>query len=238
MIGITPILSSLSSSSVPKLENFNEKRWTIMAYSSADSADEWGGILDCFASEVFSSDNIDVVLLEDTKNEPAKIWYVENNHSIRLLEDLGEISMGNYTTLRDFVNYCKDNFTSDRYILFFCGHGAGWRGACRDHGAGYRDDLTMDEMQKALMVAGSVDIVCFSGPCNMGSLESVYELRDCTDVYIASEAFSSYNIWRGTFNGLCILLNESSDISNAEVGKFIIQSIKEKTPINEYLSAF
>jgi hypothetical protein len=240
MAGILPILSSIPalSTSISKLENLSEKKWTVMAYSSADSDDASDGILSVFSHEVSSSDNIDVVILEKKKNESTKLWYVENNHSLRLVKDFDEVSMGNYTTLRDFINYCKDNFTSERYILFFCGHGAGWRGACRDHSAGYRDDLTMGEMKKALIETGGVDIICFSGPCIMGAIESVYELRDCADVYIGSEAFSAYNYWRGTFSDLLILLNEKHDITNREVGKFIIESIKEKTPNNEYISRF
>ena len=240
MAGILPILSSIPafSTSISKLENFSGKKWTIMAYSSADSNDTSTGILSLFDYEVSSSDNIDVVILEKTKNESTKLWYVENNHSLRLVRDFGEVSMGNYTTLKDFINYCKDNFTSKRYILFFSGHGAGWRGACSDHSAGYRDDLTMGEMKKALIETGGVDIICFSGPCSMGSIESVYELRDCTDIYIGSETFSGYNYWRGTISDLSIILNEKHDITNREVGKFIIESIKEKTPNNEHISRF
>jgi hypothetical protein len=238
LLNLTTVLTIADGYSDSKQSRINssEKQWTIMFYDDADFYMA-GDPLDSFASEAFSSGNINVLVLQDTEHGPATLWYIDENHSKIPLKEMGEVNMGNYTTLEDFVAFGKNNFSAQRYMIFFYGHGNGWLGACRDNTSG-NDWLTMDEMQHALTEADGVDIVCFSGPCSMGSIESVYELRECTDVYIASETLSGYNYWRGTFNDLCILLNERSDISNAEVGNFIIQSIKEKTPINEYVSSF
>jgi hypothetical protein len=209
------------------ISNDNAKKWTFMVYSCADAPDT-GYARDAFAKYTASNEYIDVVILEDSENDSAKIWYVEYNHNLTVLEDLGEISMGDYTTLRDFIAFCKNDYPSQRYILFFYGHGAGWAGALRDHGSGVRDDLTMDEMQKAFNESGGVDIICFSAPCLMSAIESAYELRNYTEIYIGSEAPSWFGPWCGlplskTFN----LLNQQNNYSNSYIGCKIIQYIKE-----------
>jgi hypothetical protein len=79
----------------------------------------------------------------------------------------------------------------------------------------------MDEFQKALEETGGVDIICFT-PCLMGAVESAYELRNCTNVYIGNEAGGSYCFWRFMTGDLCTLLNENSNISNVNLGKSII----------------
>ena len=229
VIGITPFLSCISGSSAVsvKSQNLEQKKWTWMVYSSAD-ANNTGGVGETFGYFTSSNENINVIILEDLEDDTAKMWFVEADHSLTLLEDLGEISMGNYTTLSNFIDFCKNNYSANRYMLFLYGHGAGWLGALRDHGAGYRDDLTMDEMQKAFELAGNVDIICFSGPCLMGAIESAYELRNFTDVYIGSQTLSFFGPWYGDpIINLFNLIDQQNNLTNIYIGQKIIEYIKE-----------
>jgi hypothetical protein len=211
--------------------NMNEsKKWTFMFYDDADFF--WAyDPLDDFSEDAFSSQNLNVIVLQDKEYGPANMWYIDENHNTELLEEMGEVNMGDYQTLQDFVDYCKNEYPAERYILALYDHGMGWNGACIDKGS-YGDHLTMDEMQKALTKAGGVDILCFSAPCNMGAVESVYELRDCVDVYIGSEEGSGYCYWRDTINSLCETLNENPDISNIALAEKIIQWIEENAKSN------
>ena len=135
-----------------------------------------------------------------------------------------EVNMGDYQTLRDFLDYAKSKCAAERYILSFYDHGSGWEGACIDITSG-DDLLLMDEIQRALTDAGGVDMVCFSAPCLMGALESVYELRNCTEVYIGSEETSGYIWWWYTMGDICETLKQNPDITNLEFADIIIQSI-------------
>jgi hypothetical protein len=195
-----------------------------MFYDDADFEYAYDPLYD-FANDAYSGENLDVIVLQDTEYGPAKIWYIDENHKMQLLEELGEVDMGSYETLRDFIGYCKNNFTAERYIISFYNHGGGWMGACVDD----TDNgwLTMDDMQKALVETGGVDIICFSAPCLMGAVESVYELRDCVDVYIGSEEVSGYAYWWGVMKSICYTLNNQPEISNYELGEKIIEFIKE-----------
>ena len=198
------------------------KNWTFMFYDDADFNNGYDPLED-FAEQAYSGENLDVIVLQDTNYGPAKIWYINENHTKHLLKEMGEINMGAYETLRDFILYCKENFSADRYIISFYNHGSGWQGCCNDDTN--NDSLTMNEIQKAFVETDGVDIVCFSAPCLMGALESVYELKDYTDVYIGSEETSGYGWWDSIMKPLCDTLNQDPGKSNIELGARIIQLI-------------
>ncbi|MFE3845794.1 clostripain-related cysteine peptidase [Thermoplasmatota archaeon] len=211
-------------SSNQDIAKFNENmKWTWMFYDDADfrGADPFND----FANEAFSSENIDIIVLQDPYDGPAKIWYIDQNHNKHLLMDLGEVNMGDSKTLSDFINYSKKNYPADRYLLSFYNHGAGWHGACLDETD--KDWLSMDETQTALLATGFIDIICFTAPCLMGSLESIYELKDCTDIYIGSEDLSGYLAWEYAIDDICSFLDENPDMSNIEIGANIISILKE-----------
>ncbi len=225
LIGVSESVVADSGSDPFQITNNSEmKKWTLMLYDDADFYMAFDP-LDWFAMEAFSSENINVLVLQDKEHDPASMWYIDENHDKILLEELGEINMGSYTVLRDFVTYCKNNYSAERYMLFFYDHGGGWVGACWDD-TNDSDWLSMNEMQQALTETGAVDVVCFSAPCLMGAVESAYELRNCTEIYIGSEEGSGYMYWGDIIGDLCILINDNADISNIELGVEIINMIK------------
>ncbi len=208
-----------------KTETPTEKQWTLMLYDDADFNNAFDP-LDSFASEAFSSGNINVVVLQDKEHEPAKLWYIDSNHTKILLKEMSEINMGNSSTLQNFVTYCKQNYSAQRYMLFFYDHGMGWNGSCIDV-TNNSDWLTMDEIQHALMNNGGVDFVCFSAPCLMGAVESAYELRNCTRIYIGSEEGSGYFYWVNIIEDICTKIDNNPNISNIQLGVEIVQMIND-----------
>jgi len=210
------------------IQSSASKKWTWMFYDDADFYRAYDPLED-FSEEAYSGENLDVLVLQDKEYGPAKMWYIDENHNTELLENMGEINMGDSQTLQDFVEYSKANFPADRYLISFYDHGGGWRGVCWDVTSN-NDYLTMDEVQTALTNTGGVDIVCHTAPCLMGALESAYELRDCVDVYIGSEEGSGYGHWFGTIEDMCNTLNDNPDLSNNEFGEYVIQSIWGNTP--------
>jgi hypothetical protein len=63
----------------------------------------------------------------------------------------------------------------------------------------------------------------------MGALESVYELRNCAEVYIGSEEYSGYIWWRYPVGDICETLKQNPDITNQELAEIIIQSIYQNS---------
>jgi hypothetical protein len=209
------------------------KKWTWIFYDDADFYRAYDPLQD-FSDEAYSNENLNVIVLQDKEHNPAKMWYIDENHDTILLENMGEINMGDYQTLKNFIEYSKIHYPANRYILSFYNHGGGWKGVCWDDTS--NDHLTMDEVQKALTNTGGIDIICNTAPCLMGALESAYELRDCVDVYIGSEEGSGYGHWWGTIEKMCDIIYENPDLSNNEFGEYIIQSIWNETPWQESIT--
>jgi len=199
--------------------------WTYLFYDDSDFISAYEPLED-FCKDAFSGENLHVIVLEDTYDGTANIWYINEDHEKILLEELGEVDMGDCTTLEFFIRYGKENFTANRYLLALYNHGGGWMGACIDDTDG--GVLKMNDINQAIMETGGVDIICFTAPCLMGSLESVYELRDAVDVYIGSEELSYYLFWMGTTYDICVMLNNETDLNNYEIGERIIHYIETR----------
>lgn len=236
---IVPSISSAISVSrdefVLSKDNY-EKKWTLMFYGDGDWYGGWPLTDFLLQAEVSSTDNVDIIALDDVPDGPAKLWYIDSNSSRILLEEKGEINMGSYETLRDFINYSKTNYPSERYALNIWNHGAAWQGACMDitNVSGNYDIITMDEMQQALRESGGVNIIGFSA-CVMGCIESAYELRDYTEVYIGSEEMHGMN---KEWAELSSILDECSDDSTYNISYKLIDLFETNYPYFGDLKSF
>ncbi len=213
----------------PDLQQFISKSdatadWTVMFYDDADCTNMYDPF-SSFVSEMRSSDHVNVVVLRDTETGPARYYHIPQTGSPDVLEELGEVNMGDAQTLSDFLAYSKTNYPASRYILCVYDHGGGFYGACVDLSAD-NDLLYMDEFQSAITANGGVDIIAWLACCTMGSLEAAYELRDCTDVYIGSEDGSFYNMWFGVLSYLSAVLNNSAALSSQDIGVLVVDRVE------------
>lgn len=210
------------------------KAWTTLYYLDADYN---GGYADplqqLFIDEINSTANVNVVVIQDTLNEPAFIYYIDENHTKVVLEELGEVNMGDYQVLQEFLAYGKQHYPAERSLLWVYDHGGAWKGACLDETDG-AIGMTLDNFQKALQATGGVDVICFLA-CLMSSIEAVYELRNDVDVFVGSEDLA-YMTW---FDDICgdtnTLLTESPSLSNDEIGSMIVQYFQDShnAPVNK-----
>lgn len=210
-------------------------QWTLLFYDDADFTSGFDPF-PSFRLDAHSDENLNVLVLQDTFGGPARMWFIDGEHNAELLEELGELDMGHWQTLYDFIVYGKTHYPADRYILAAYDHGGGWMGACIDDTNG--GWLYMEEIHHALLQAGGVDLLCWTAPCLMGALESAYELRDCVDVYIGSEDLSGYIYWMEQMDSVCTLLNDSAALSNADVAAEIVEIVATGTyyPNPEWLT--
>lgn len=212
------------------------KPWTTLYYLDNDYTGGFNDPLDdVFLDEIASSPTINVIAIQDNLDEPAFIYYIDENHTKILLEDLGEVNMGDSLTLKNFIDYAKQEYPAERYLLWIVNHGGGWKGSCIDQ-TDNDNGLTMDECHSALAETGGVDIICFLA-CLMSNIEAVYELRDCVDVFIGSEDLA-YLSW---FNGVCgdtnQLLTSTPELTSEDVGTQIVNSFpKHKNPYSNKLT--
>lgn len=202
------------------------KKWAFLFYNDSAYSNAYNPTRD-FALEAYSGANLDVLILEDTLSSYANLYHVNPNRSLALIDPPGQKNMGDHRTLYDFLMRAKLEYPAERYILAFYDHGRGWQGCCTDETSG--DMLSMEEIRKALSQAGGVDITMFTGPCLMAELESVYELRDWTDVYVGSEDLSGY-IWFGTIQWIRSTVEENPGISSLELGASAVHTITRNLP--------
>jgi len=141
----------------------------------------------------------------------AKIYEVvpDTSSSIRskVVEDLGEVNMGDPQTLTDFVDYCTSNYPASKHALILWNHGAGWRAleeertditkdVCFDDTDG--DQLSTEELSYVLpYISGSCNFLDLLGfdACLMQMFELAYEYSDYTEVIAASEESEPGDGW-------------------------------------------
>jgi hypothetical protein len=218
--------STTFTHTTPSLTKPASKAWTTLYYLDADYS---GGFTDplqqIFLDEIASTATVNVVVIQDTLADPAFIYYIDENHTKVVLEELGEVNMADPYVLQEFLAYGKQQYPAERYLLWVYNHGGAWKGACLDE-TDNAIGMTMDKFQQALSETGGVDIICFLA-CLMSSIEAVYELRNDVDVFIGSEDLA-YMTW---FDDICgdtnQLLTDSPTLSNEAIGSNIVQYFQE-----------
>ena len=127
-------------------------KWTYLVYMSADNNLEDEAILNFNQmEEVGSSEDVTIVIQLDRSPDwdetngdwtGTRRYYVLQDTDTELInstlvEDMGEVDMGNADNLRDFVVWGVTNYPAERYYLDIWGHGGGWRdGTCNDYTSG------------------------------------------------------------------------------------------------------
>lgn len=208
-----------------------QKAWTFFLYDDADFESAYDP-LDDFAARVAGGENVNFLVLRDGETSPGTVYAIGPSHEISLKKSYGEINMGAATTLSRALDWVKEYFPAERYIVAFYDHGGGWRGSCWDM-TSHGDNLTMAEKRTALSEVGGVDLVLFTAPCLMGALEAAYDLREVTAFYVGSEATSGFIWWREPMRDLSALLESNPDISTLELANSTIDAIWEKRTLYE-----
>ena len=198
------------------------KQWTFMLYADEDYSPSYNRFRD-FKSTVCSSDQINIVIMEDQNRYPANYWYINEGFEAELLEKLDEVNMGAQSTLEDFIKYSKEHYPAERYILGIYDHGGGWIGSCVDE-SNNNNWLTPKEMSDAIKSTGEIDILIMIA-CSMGAIEVVYQLDEIVEVFIGSENSATYDYFGNAWEDIFTYMESNSEVSNIDLGSLIIDSI-------------
>ena len=222
-----------NSEAVTPSEPAAEKPWTILLYDDAEFPG-FNPIIE-FAAEAQSTENVHVLIFEDPFADEARTWFVDrvdDEAVLTCVAENGEPDMADGETLQGILEYVKTWYPSERLMLMVYDHGHGWWGACRDHTNNpdpadwrLRDWLTPMEMADSMAAVGGVDALLFTAPCLMGALETAYEVREQTPLYIGSQENSGYVLWSGTIGGIVDLLTAQPDLDITRIGRAIIEQI-------------
>lgn len=186
--------------------------WTVMVYLCADNDLEGAGIDDINEMERVGSRAGLNILVQfdrtagyDSSNGDwtgAHRYYVTQDSSTStigstLLQDLGEVNMGDPAVLTSFATWCTANYPADDYLLVIWDHGDGWRKAPSPRavkGVAYDDTngdyLTVQEVRESLSqikaaLGRNLDVLAYDA-CLMQMLEVAYEVRDLVNYQVGS----------------------------------------------------
>ncbi|MDG6223987.1 MAG: clostripain-related cysteine peptidase [Candidatus Thermoplasmatota archaeon] len=213
VIILMTLMAALSFVSPSDAEEDDLASWTFMVYLAADNNLESAGIEDVNEMErVGSTSEVDIIVqmdrweTEDSSDDTTngdwtgcRRFRVEKDTDTQImgspmLEDLGEVNMGDPQVLIDFVIWSMDNFPARNYALVLWDHGGGWRGICWDEtvpDSDAHDHLDLVEIGYALeqiyMARGSqrIELIGFDA-CLMAGIEVLYEIKDYGSVSVAS----------------------------------------------------
>ncbi|MGD9962685.1 MAG: clostripain-related cysteine peptidase, partial [Thermoplasmata archaeon] len=195
-------------------------KWSVLVYLVADNNLDEYTETDLVEFEVGgSSEEVNVLILMDKLYEPAVLMTIVDHERV-VLEELGELNMGDPANLRYLIEYSDENYPAEHMLVFFWDHGSGVHGVCVDEtmedGTAGSDWLSHHETIEAIE-GHPVDIMA-ADECSIGQMETIYEYHSKgadIDYWIASE---SYIGWRGfSYDEILLSLNDDPDMAAREL---------------------
>ncbi len=231
-------------------------KWTFMVYMDGDNDLEKAAIKDLNEMEMVGStssvnivvqmDRIPGYLLsnpsdDDTSNgdwTDTRRFYVTKDYdpytiNSTMVQNLGEVDMGDPQNIVDFVRWAKNNYPAEHYALILWNHGGGFRKyipfiKAKDiaFDETNSDVITMPELASALAgvkaVLGRRIELLGMDACLMGMIEVAYEIKDYANVMVASEESEPNDGW--PYGRLLTGLTSNPNMSAASLGRTIVNS--------------
>ena len=174
-----------------------EKEWTFLVFLNADNnLDQFGVDDEIEMSKVGSNAQMNIVTLIDRENGPAAIHYIEKNN-VKTVKDLGEVDMGDYTFMVQFVKDMAAAYPAKHYALVIWNHGSGWdkkknqaaKGISYDDSTG--NHITTEQLGLAMadikkVLGKNLDLFCMDA-CLMQMVEVAWAVKNSCDFIVASE---------------------------------------------------
>ena len=109
-----------------------------------------------------------------------------------VVADLGKADMSSPETLTDFLKWGIKKYPAKHYMVVMAGHGAGFLGSMPDYRS--KKHLSLKDTAKAFdevkQETGVKPDVLVMDACLMAQTEAVEELKDASDIYVASEDYN------------------------------------------------
>jgi len=214
----------------------NEPEWTYMLYMGADSNLN-GGLSQEIYDEKYDFANKDLAEIEAAvySNEVNVIIFIDylntddgsaglyslTKDGIIKLEDISEPNTGQKENLTYLIDYSKENFPANRYVLGLWGHGDGWRLEPADDKrmiapdyTSNDDGLNLYELEEGILDSqlGKIDLIAFDA-CLMGGIETSYQLENLCDYIVFSPELTPTDgfDYEGILNYLMYNYNEDTE---------------------------
>ncbi len=222
------------------------KEWTIMVYLNAKNDLERFGIIDMNEMEKVGSNNYFNIVVQfgrikgyDSSNgdwSGVRRYYItkdddSNIINSQVIENLGEVDMGDYKTLVDFAKWAKKKYPAKKYMLVIWNHGTGWekgmkttitKGVSYDEATG--NHINTPQLGLAMKEIGKVDVINFDA-CLMQMIEVSYEIKDYATYIVASEEVEPVD--GDSYDGYLTKLAANPTMGPLELSKAVVNAYYE-----------
>jgi hypothetical protein len=217
------------SNQTSQAQNGTAANWTFMVYMSGDSTLS-GNVPDDLneMKEVGSDESLNIIALADRAGSfDTNLFRImqKDTESIPLSSvnpSWGdELNLGRPQTLSDFVVWAVSNYPAEHYVLDLWGHGIGWSGVCPDKGD-FLDPAELRSAMASITDAGiTLDMVSIDA-CQMGMLETVYELRAASRFAVVSEKDVPISGW--PYGEVLSILSENPETGVEDFGRGMVDA--------------
>ncbi|MFW6041187.1 MAG: clostripain-related cysteine peptidase, partial [Thermoplasmatota archaeon] len=206
-------------------DELEERNWTFIFYMGGD------GQPDYISDEVMRDINnlkksyipsyVNIVILKDQKEDNDTRIYELNTKSLSEipLKSVNstwkdELDLSDPNTLKCFSTWALDQYPADHVLLNLWGHGDGIKGMPLED----NNHLKLPDIKDALSNI-HVDIIGFDA-CGMGFFELYYQLKDNSDIIIASQTEEPIEGW--PYDNIIKNMSETDDLTPKILTKIIV----------------
>lgn len=217
------------------------KNTTILIYMVGSDLESLQGRATNDLKEIINapkSENLNVIIFAGGTKSWRNEWMINNKNCIlevgenelKQLDNPNENQITYSDTLTQFINFGKDNYPADRYVLDFWDHGDGTLGGFGRDELNNNRTMRLNDIRNGISNSGvHFDVILFDA-CLMGTFETAYALENSADIMIASEDLTPadgiyYSTW---LNALAARPNISTEnLSNLIVESFRVHNVSQ-----------
>jgi len=181
-------------------------KWTVLLYMCGTDLESQGGAATANLLEledVSYSDDVNFIIQtggtsywQNDLIDPDYLQrYKSDDDGLTLLDEQRLASMGDPSTLSDFLSWGVDNYPADKYMVLFWNHGGGSISGVEFDELYESDSLTLTELGKAFEDVGQQFEVIGFDTCLMSSLENASTLSPYGKFMVASEEYEPGGGW-------------------------------------------
>ena len=206
---------------------------TLMVYMCGTDLESKNGMATSDLSEMAKADlgsNVNIIVYtggckkwktSEISNSHNQIYKIENRGITRLVDNDGQKSMTDPSTLSNFIKWAASNYPANRYDLIFWDHGGGSvSGYGYDEKFANKGSMNLANINKALKNGGvKFDFVGFDA-CLMATAETALMLDNHADYMIASEETEPGIGWY--YTNWLTKLGQNTSMPTLQIGKNIV----------------
>jgi len=229
----------------------NANEWSFFVFLNGDNNLDSAGDQDVEEMTAAGSDEyVRVLVLQDSAGRNDSNTLYINRGGFEIVNDLGEVDMGDWKTLRDFGLWAVEHYPARHYALVMWNHGSGWsrrastpplpfKGFSNDDNGTYAGiSIANGDYAKALApiaeaAGGKLDLVGFDA-CLMGMYEVAKATAPFARYFVASEETEPGDGWE--YDEFLPGLLANHRMSAEELARSIVDAYADSSTGNSTLS--